>query len=188
VQQQIIFKSFSQLDVEPSRTKSGLGIGLTITEKLVALLQGKITLQSTPNKGTVFFVQIPKIIQTNLPRTSEITGIDETETVYVYDNDDELYTKLYSILRQQYPKVKRARQLSEILPDASYVIVNMNYPNINLQKELSTIIQKFPSAKIVTHQYKNNVTFAQKITHSNNEDQLYWNILNKIKMSTIKKV
>lgn len=186
-QQQIIFKSFSQLNVEPSRTKSGLGIGLTITAKLVTLLQGKIMLQSTPNKGTVFFVQLPQTFTSKTHEKSDISENDETETVYVYDNDDELFTKLYSILRQQYPKIKRVRQFSEIQSDASYVIVNMNHPNKNLQKELNTIAQKFPSAKVVTHQYKNTTTLIHKIAQANNEDQLYWNILSKIKMSTIKK-
>lgn len=186
-QQQIILTNFN-MDVAPSRTKTGLGISLTITKKLVALLQGKITLQSTPNKGTIFFVQLPKIITPDTTKFSDITENDEKEIIYVYDNDDELYTKLYSILRQQYTKIKRVRQLSEIQADASYIIVNMNHPNINLQKELNTITQKYPSAKIITHQYKNTTTYTQKISHSCNDDQLYWNILNKIKMSTLKKV
>ncbi len=185
--QQMFFKSFNQQDVELFRTKAGLGIGLTITQKLVALLQGKISLQSTPNKGTIFFVQLPKIIAPNTVKLSEITENDETEIIYVYDNDDELYTKLYSILRLQYTKVKRVRQLNEIQSDASYIIVNMNHTNTNLQKELNTITQKFPSAKIITHQYKNTATIMQKMSFSKNEDQSYWNILSKIKMSTIKK-
>jgi len=54
-----IFEPFKQLDYKPSRKYGGTGLGLAITKKLVELFNGKIFIQSEPNKGTYFAIEIP---------------------------------------------------------------------------------------------------------------------------------
>lgn len=58
-QQQIIFDEFRQADESTSRKYGGTGLGLSITRKLTKLLDGKLSLNSTPDKGTTFTIQIP---------------------------------------------------------------------------------------------------------------------------------
>jgi len=57
--QQRIFEEFFQLG-NPGRTsKKGLGLGLSIVQRLCALLGYKITLSSEPGKGSTFGFEIP---------------------------------------------------------------------------------------------------------------------------------
>ncbi len=51
-QQEGLFNAFSQADSSITRRFGGSGLGLVIVQKLVNLMQGQVTLHSTPGKGT----------------------------------------------------------------------------------------------------------------------------------------
>ena len=53
-----LFKSFSQVDASVSRKYGGTGLGLNIAKQLVDLMGGHITVDSEPNKGTMFSFSI----------------------------------------------------------------------------------------------------------------------------------
>jgi CheY-like chemotaxis protein len=54
-----IFESFRQLETGLSRNHGGLGLGLAVAQKLIALLDGSITVDSELGKGSVFSVTLP---------------------------------------------------------------------------------------------------------------------------------
>ena len=67
-----LFTKFERLDVERNTTTEGTGLGLAITKSLVEMMGGKINVQSTFGKGSIFMVQIPqKIEQIERPLTEE---------------------------------------------------------------------------------------------------------------------
>lgn len=55
---QTVFESFRQVQQTTHRKHSGTGLGLTITQKLVALHNSQILLKSAPGKGTEFSFEI----------------------------------------------------------------------------------------------------------------------------------
>jgi signal transduction histidine kinase len=57
-----LFTRFERLDIERNTTTEGTGLGLAITKKLVELMNGKINVESTFGKGSIFIAQIPQKI------------------------------------------------------------------------------------------------------------------------------
>ncbi|MDX5595678.1 PAS domain S-box protein [Pseudovibrio sp. SPO723] len=56
--QQSIFHQFATIDSEQARKTDGVGLGLAICRELVEGLGGRIGLQSVPDKGSVFWVEL----------------------------------------------------------------------------------------------------------------------------------
>lgn len=58
IHQERIFESFRQGDSSVSRSHGGSGLGLTITRKLLALMDGEISVESELGSGSLFTVKI----------------------------------------------------------------------------------------------------------------------------------
>ncbi|MCO7224163.1 response regulator [Pleionea sp. CnH1-48] len=58
----LIFKAFKQADGSISRQFGGTGLGLSICKNLLELLNGDITVESTPGEGSRFSIFIPESI------------------------------------------------------------------------------------------------------------------------------
>jgi signal transduction histidine kinase/ActR/RegA family two-component response regulator len=58
-----IFEPFVQLDTSHSRVYGGSGLGLAITKKLIEMMKGNVTIDSTPGKGTIirFSTSLPEV-------------------------------------------------------------------------------------------------------------------------------
>lgn len=57
--QKIIFDRFQQAEVSTTRKYGGSGLGLSIVNQLVKLLNGSISVTSEINKGSVFILELP---------------------------------------------------------------------------------------------------------------------------------
>jgi len=60
-QQALIFESFKQQDGQSTRKYGGTGLGLTITKRLVEMMNGQISLESFPGKGSRFEITLREV-------------------------------------------------------------------------------------------------------------------------------
>ena len=108
-----IFQPFNRLGQESSRTE-GVGIGLTITQRLVTLMAGTITVTSTAGVGSRFVVDLPALqtldpsrpampVVTSFPRDIESA---ETQGRVLYIDDDPLARLLMSACFKRRPQVE----------------------------------------------------------------------------------
>ncbi|MCK5723040.1 MAG: HAMP domain-containing histidine kinase, partial [Gammaproteobacteria bacterium] len=69
----IIFEEFQQLD-NPGRDRSkGLGLGLSIVNRLTELLNAKLSMQSIPGKGSVFSIELPRSSSNQISQPDMVT-------------------------------------------------------------------------------------------------------------------
>ena len=84
-----LFKAFSQVDSSTTRKYGGTGLGLVISEKLIGLMGGKISVASKHHEGTTFsFTMISEASSQSLRTyvTNYITGMEGKQILVVDDN------------------------------------------------------------------------------------------------------
>ncbi|MEM6667316.1 MAG: NahK/ErcS family hybrid sensor histidine kinase/response regulator, partial [Pseudomonadota bacterium] len=97
-----IFREFSRLDQH--REEPGLGLGLSIVERMCAVLEHPIQMSSTPGRGSTFSVELPrampKTITADVSRpaptlqTSDLTGC----TILCVDNEISILDGMEALL------------------------------------------------------------------------------------------
>jgi len=55
-----VFDEYSRFNLEANRTTQGTGLGMSITRNLVHMMDGTISVKSTPGKGTEVIVKVPQ--------------------------------------------------------------------------------------------------------------------------------
>lgn len=58
-QQKVIFDRFTKIEENKEKLYRGAGLGLTISKKIVEMMDGEIWLKSVPHEGSVFYFSLP---------------------------------------------------------------------------------------------------------------------------------
>ena len=58
-----LFKDFVQIETSHNRSYGGIGMGLSIANKIISLMEGEIWYKKNKERGTTFFISIPRAYQ-----------------------------------------------------------------------------------------------------------------------------
>ncbi|MGS2721621.1 PAS domain-containing hybrid sensor histidine kinase/response regulator [Paraglaciecola aestuariivivens] len=135
-QQQEIFKEFNQLDKQPNN--QGLGLGLTIVERISALLGHPIALKSDVDKGSCFEITVPKGAksQTTIIKDSSTVTVSNQlllgKQVMVIENDLDTLAAVERLLSSWGAKVTAVNNIQDAIdksqhcPDLLFLDYHLN--------------------------------------------------------------
>jgi PAS domain S-box-containing protein len=81
-----LFDDFAQADSSTARRYGGSGLGLAIVKRLAALMRGKVALESTPGKGSIFSFISPFETQPDLPAAARWPALENVAMLIVDNN------------------------------------------------------------------------------------------------------
>lgn len=150
----LIFNSFRMIENETTRIHSGMGIGLPIAQRILKKLKGNIWIESEKGIGTTVFITLPPILETASTHFQQYEYKSEPKTIYMLEHNNEIFFKLYSILKLEYPNIIRIKKIEDIEPEkASMIILNSTFhtpDNINNLKKLTL---RYPKIRIANHSF-----------------------------------
>ncbi len=141
--QDIVFEIFRQADDSSTREFEGTGLGLSISKKLSQMMGGHIWLESEPNKGSCFYIELP--LRASVAESIDIArkynkpalSLSREFTVLVAEDDDTNYHLFELLLNRKKMKVLRAKngkiaiKIVSENPIINLVLMDINMPVMN---------------------------------------------------------
>lgn len=159
--QEKIFDRFTKFNYLNNNAE-GTGIGLSIVEKLVGLLAGKIWLESNWGKGSSFHFTIPynkskdKVIPKQVKQLRTILTVETNNSTILIVEDDEINALLIKeILKTTFPNFQHVSNGKEAIDwldngnECALVLIDMNMPIMNGYEASQHIKKQFPTIKII---------------------------------------
>jgi Na+/proline symporter/signal transduction histidine kinase len=117
--QKLVFREFQRLD-QGARAARGLGLGLSIVERIARVLGHRIALESTSGRGSMFSVELPLVARVLAPRSEEseaprVSSFLSGTTVLCLDNEEAILDGMSLLLSGWGCSVLPARSASEAL-------------------------------------------------------------------------
>ena len=136
-EQRRVFGAFERLS--NAATKDGFGLGLSIVQRIVAMLGGVVRLESEKGKGSCFTVEIPMQTAEEQPEQSRQGYVRQNEAyheVIAIDNDAVLLPMLKEMYAQEgihCDTCTDAAELIELIRKKEYslLLTDLNMPDIN---------------------------------------------------------
>jgi CheY-like chemotaxis protein len=148
-----IFDSFRQVDSGLSRMYPGLGLGLALARKLASLMQGEISVASTPGKGSTFTLRMPLRVAETEGGTALTAGSETGPHVLAVEDNAVGLTILKRALERRQVRVDGATSGAAALTAASrhrydLVLMDLQMPGMN-GLETTQEMRKLPGYQAV---------------------------------------
>lgn len=155
-----LFTRFTQADASSTRRFGGTGLGLAISRELTNLMDGDITVASTPGKGSVFTVQLHAAL-TDEPIAEEGGTLEATPTgprvildILVAEDDEINRRVIAAFLQPDGHRLTFAEDGEEAVQAASehpfdLVLMDVMMPNMD-GPTATKAIRALPNAKAAT--------------------------------------
>jgi PAS domain S-box-containing protein len=129
-QREHLYVEFSRLEQGSPWGEKGLGLGLSICDRLARLLNHELTLNSQPGHGSVFGVRVPRVAQARRPERlrpptapPDPAGLRDFK-VLVVDNDPSILDAMQALLEQWGIRVFKADGSGEALHQIGSEIID----------------------------------------------------------------
>ncbi|MBL6991410.1 MAG: DUF3365 domain-containing protein [Bacteriovoracaceae bacterium] len=154
-----IFESFTQTE-EGKKLLAGVGIGLTITKKLVSLMSGTIDVTSKKGKGSTFTINFTDV-QTvtglsSAHNSKDLRGPDLLfldKNLLIVDDLDEGHILLNNLLQGRFKNIYKSQNASEAFSaikehQIDLMLVDFRMPDINGVEFANMLAQNAQHSKI----------------------------------------
>ncbi len=155
-----IFEDFVQVESDYTRKFGGTGLGLSIVKKLIELQNGKISVESKLNRGTIISYHIPYKLgnpeRIKLLEEVEIVVPDKVKGLKILAVDDEEYNRylLKVIFEKWGVNYQEARNGNEAVKlaledDFDLILMDLRMPELNGIEASKFIIKEKPHSNII---------------------------------------
>jgi signal transduction histidine kinase/CheY-like chemotaxis protein len=159
----LIFERFRQISIGNTQGHDGVGLGLTIARAYVDMLEGQLTVDSSPGVGSRFQLQIPYSISETqdhpamqtIPLNPEKQS--QTRSFIVAEDDEINFQLLETILSISFydPVIHRALNGEEVLsilqnhPDTEAILMDLKMPVMDGYEATRRVKQSHPDIIII---------------------------------------
>lgn len=148
-----LFKNFSQVDASTTRKFGGTGLGLSISKKLVELMGGEISVESTLGVGTTFNFEVPftpaEAQDSKVLTFEELKSNREINFNVLVVDDNEINLKIadgmLSKLGCHVRTINNGKEAIDLIEKNNYdmVFMDCHMPEMNGFETTKKIISKF---------------------------------------------
>lgn len=136
-EQQRVFGAFERLS--NAAAKDGFGLGLSIVQRIVAMLGGTICLESEKGRGCCFTVKIPMQAAGELPEKAVpnyVCNNEQCHDIIAIDNDEVLLLMLKEMYAHEGMHCDTCTNVAELMElirkkEYSLLLTDLNMPEIN---------------------------------------------------------
>ena len=161
--QKIIFDRFRKLEEEGPKLYRGTGLGLTISKKLVELLDGNIWLESEQGKGSIFYFDLPygSNFSNNNVKESKLDSNDieninwADKKVLIVEDEDLNYLFLEKLMKPTQIKIYRAKtgteaiEISKKQTGIDIILMDIKLPEMDGIEATQKIRKMLPKIPII---------------------------------------
>lgn len=173
--QQKIFEAFSQEDSSTTKKYGGTGLGLTISNKLLALMGSQLKLKSIPGKGSTFYFDVSFKSENGEP--VKWANLSEVKNVLVVDdneNNRHIVSAMLALKNIRTVEASNGLEALQLLSKGNtYDTIIMDY-HMPYMDGLETI------RKIRENFYKSDTEQSIILLHSSSDDGLLIDECNKL--------